>query len=90
MWQAAGNTDPGRDIAVVDGVMVVDARSKTPWREGYPKRWPNVVTSCPATITLADMRWAEYGIGEHIVSPSTRYSDLLFGDRAEASHTGQE
>lgn len=83
LWFAAGNTDPGRDIEVTDGVMYIDARSKTPPREGWPARWPSVVTSSAATIALVDSRWAEYGLGESIPSPSLKYRELLFGEGAE-------
>ncbi|MDR2885275.1 MAG: menaquinone biosynthesis decarboxylase [Rikenellaceae bacterium] len=51
---------------------------------GYPARWPNVVTSSAETIALVDRRWADYGLGGFIPSPSLRYTPLLFPGGAEA------
>ena len=49
----------------------------------YPSRFPNVVTSSPETIAAVDARWADYGCGEFIPSPSKRYMPLLQSDKAE-------
>ena len=83
LWLAAANTDPERDISVVEGIGAVDARAKLSRAEGYPQRFPNVVTSSVETIEAVDSRWAEYGIGEFIDSPSRKYRKLLFTDSAE-------
>lgn len=83
LWLAAANTDPARDIVTQGHALIVDARPKRPGREGYPARFPNVVTSHPDTIALVDSRWAEYGIGEFIESPSKRYRKLLLSEGAE-------
>ena len=83
LWHAMGNTDPGRDMQMCGGTMIVDARTKTPCREGYPQRVPNVVASDRATITLVDSRWNEYGLGEFRNSPSRKYSWLSYSDKAE-------
>ncbi len=48
-----------------------------------PQKWPNVVAMDEATIARVDGRWAEYGIGGFIESPSVRYRKLLFSDSAE-------
>lgn len=89
LWFSLANTDPGRDIAVSRGRMLIDARTKSPWRTGLPKRVPNVVTSSRETIELVDRRWAEYGIGEFIHSPSERYLPLVIGDGAAVSRPEQ-
>ena len=34
-------------------------------------------------IEAVDKRWAEYGIGEFITSPSLKYRKLLFNEKAE-------
>lgn len=79
IWIAAGNIDAMRDIQIVDGELVMDARSKL--GTGF-RPFPNVVTSDIATIELVDRRWAEYGIGEFIESPSRRYLHLVQSDTA--------
>lgn len=82
LWLAAANTEPTRDIVITpSGMMIIDARSKRPGTEDNPSRFPNVVTSLPATIELVDRRWAEYGIGEFVASPSRHYRKLLLSNK---------
>lgn len=83
LWLAAANTDPRRDVVSHGEILVVDARSKRPYKEGAPDRFPNVVVSSAETIAKVDSRWSEYGIGDFIASPSSRYSKLLLSDGAE-------
>ncbi len=83
LWIAAANTDPRRDVRVVEGTLVADARSKVPGAEGNPARWPNAVTSSAQTVALVDSRWEEYGIGERVASPSERYRVLAHSEGAE-------
>jgi 4-hydroxy-3-polyprenylbenzoate decarboxylase len=83
LWLAAANTDPRRDIEIVDGVVVVDARSNRPGYGRNPRRFPNVVTSSVDTIKLVDARWSEYAIGEFVASPSLKYRKLLLSEGAE-------
>lgn len=83
LWIAAANTDPKRDIRLVDSVVIIDARSKRPGYGNNPKRFPNVVTSKMDIVELVDSRWAEYGIGKRLESPSRRYHNLLLSDKAE-------
>ena len=83
VWLASANTEPTRDIKLYGDTLVVDARAKRPGAEGAPARWPNVVTSDEQTVALVDGRWAEYGLGEFIPSPSLRYMKLLLSDKAE-------
>ncbi len=83
LWLAAANTDPRRDIEVREGVVIIDARSKRPGYGRNPRRFPNVVTSSVETINLVDSRWAEYGIGELVASPSRKYRELLLSNNAE-------
>lgn len=85
LWLAAANTEPSRDVRLSsDGnTAIVDARPKRPGKAGNPARFPNVVVSDEQTIALVDARWAEYGLGEIIESPSVRYSKLLLSDKAE-------
>lgn len=83
LWIAAANTDPKRDIEVYGSTLIVDARSKRPGYGNNPDRFPNAVTSSTETIRLVNERWAEYGIGEKIESPSRRYRKLWLSDSAE-------
>ena len=86
LWLGAANTEPTRDISLHGATLFVDARAKS--REGSsenPSRWPNVVTSDKATIDLVDSRWAEYGLGEMLPSPSLRYATLKLSEGAEWS-----
>ena len=83
LWIAAANTDPNRDIALAGNCLTIDARAKVPGDAGNPVRFPNVVTSAEEVIEAVDSRWAEYGIGEFIDSPSRKYRKLLLSDKAE-------
>ena len=83
LWIAAANTDPRRDITLHNGTIIIDARSKRPGYGDNPRRFPNAVTSLPEIIHLVDERWAEYGLGELIESPSRRYRKLWLSDSAE-------
>ena len=86
LWLGAANTEPTRDIVLCGSTLVVDARAKRPnANDENPSRWPNIVTADEATIRLVDSRWAEYGIGEAIPSPSERYSALKLSEGAQWS-----
>lgn len=83
LWLAAANTDPGRDVSLWEGSLIVDARSKRPGVGKNPARFPNIVTSIPETIHRVDERWSEYGLGELVPSPSRRYRKLWLSDVAQ-------
>lgn len=84
LWLAMANSDPRRDVRLLSGgELLLDARSKHPGEGQNPKRFPNVVMSSTDTIRLVDKRWAEYGLGEKIESPSRRYRKLWLSPRAE-------
>lgn len=84
LWLAMANTDPRRDVRfVAEGALLFDARSKHPGVGDNPKRFPNVVMSSVETIRYVDQRWAEYGLGEMILSPSRRYRKLWLSPNAE-------
>lgn len=83
LWLAMANTDPRRDVEFVGDALLFDARSKHPGVGDNPKRFPNVVMSSTETIHKVDERWAEYGLGEKIESPSRRYRKLWLSPKAE-------
>ena len=84
LWLAMANTDPRRDVRFVGGdALLFDARSKHPGVGDNPKRFPNVVMSSTQTIRGVDERWAEYGLGEKLESPSRRYRKLWLSPNAE-------
>ncbi len=76
LWLGLANLDPARDISVRDGKVTVDCRAKK------SERWPNVVAMDTETIAMVDRRWAEYGLGEFLASPSRKYRKLLLSDGA--------
>ncbi len=84
LWLAMANSDPRRDVRLLaGGELLLDARSKHPGKGENPARFPNVVMSSVDTIRLVDERWAEYGLGEKIESPSRRYRKLWLSSKAE-------
>jgi len=76
LWLAAAACDPSRDVRLSGGMAFFDARTKAGGVGGFARRWPNVVASSPETIARVDDRWAEYGLGEFVESPSLRYLKL--------------
>ena len=84
LWLFAANTEPTRDISLVEGTLIIDARAKRPGAtKQNPARWPNIVTADEQTIALVDRRWEEYGIGEKVESPSLHYRRLQLSEGAE-------
>ena len=83
LWLAAANTDPRRDVRAEGKALVIDARSKRPGAGENPARFPNVVTASEQTVARVDCRWAEYGLGAFVESPSRRYRRLLLSGGAQ-------
>ena len=84
LWLAMANSDPRRDVKILEGgALLLDARSKHPGVGENPKRFPNVVMSSVEIINRVDSRWAEYGLGDMLPSPSRRYRKLWLSPRAE-------
>jgi 4-hydroxy-3-polyprenylbenzoate decarboxylase len=76
-WQLLSNTDPLRDIDIVDGrILVIDGTIKAFSEGGFEGRWPNVVCSSRETIDKVDKKWDSLGIGPFISSPSLKNSLL--------------
>lgn len=83
LWLGAANTEVDRDVILQGSTLLFDARSKVPGRGANPARFPNVVVSRPEVIDLVDARWAEYGIGEFIESPSRHYRVLELSEKED-------
>jgi 4-hydroxy-3-polyprenylbenzoate decarboxylase len=76
-WQILGNTDPKRDHEFISSLSVLlDGTIKAYRKGGFPRKWPNVVSSANETISSIDQKWESLGIGAFIKSPSTRYIRL--------------
>ena len=76
-WQLLGNTDPSRDHEIISiQSLLFDGTIKAFRKGGFPRKWPNVVSSTDETISTIDRKWESLGLGAFISSPSTRYIRL--------------
>ncbi len=76
-WQILANTDPLRDIDIIDyKTVIIDGTIKAFREGGFPRGWPNVVCSSAETISIIDEKWESLGIGPFIPSPSSKNSSL--------------
>jgi 4-hydroxy-3-polyprenylbenzoate decarboxylase len=77
-WQILGNTDPRRDHEFISPLsLLIDGTIKAYRKGGFPRKWPNAVSSGPDTISAINQKWSSLGIGEFIDSPSNRYVRLV-------------
>jgi 4-hydroxy-3-polyprenylbenzoate decarboxylase len=82
-WLLGNHIDAVRDCRVVNGQLVIDARSKVAenaaqaQEAGYPARWPNVVCASRDTIRAVDAKWPALGLGDLLPSPSLKYAALI-------------
>lgn len=76
-WQILGNSDPIRDIELIDdNTLFIDGTIKPYHSKGFPRRWPNIVCSDKGTIEKIDNKWESLEIGPFIPSPSIKYSAM--------------
>jgi 4-hydroxy-3-polyprenylbenzoate decarboxylase len=76
-WQLLGNTNPVRDHEFISPESVLlDGTIKSYRNGGFPRKWPNVVTSSDETISAIDRKWDSLGIGPLISSSSAIYKKL--------------
>ena len=76
-WQLLGNSDPQRDHEYISfRSLLIDGTIKAYRKDGFPRKWPNVVCSDIGTIEAIDQKWNFLGIGEVISSPSSKYLKL--------------
>ena len=77
VWQFLGNSDPSRDHKFISpNSVLLDGTVKAFRKGGFPRKWPNIVSSSAETISAIDHKWDKLGIGEFINSPSSRYIRL--------------
>jgi 4-hydroxy-3-polyprenylbenzoate decarboxylase len=88
-WQILGNSDPGRDVKVISGkIFFTDGTMKYFASKPFPRKWPNIVSSSPTTISEIDRKWESFGLGQFIESPSNKYRNFSYGNSDEV--TGKE
>lgn len=76
-WQLLGNSDPDRDHTYIsDCAVMLDGTIKAFRKNGFPRKWPNIVCSSAETVSIIDGKWTSLGLGEFINSPSSRYLRL--------------
>jgi 4-hydroxy-3-polyprenylbenzoate decarboxylase len=54
MWQVLSNTDPSRDLALINGNIILNSTSKSHPSDNFTRKWPNIVLSDNDTITRVD------------------------------------
>jgi len=88
-WLIAGNLEPLRDCFVFEAKsenevshIALDGTRKRADIDNFKRDWPDIVTADDDTIELVNKRWAEYGIGEFIASPSLALKHLALSKTA--------
>ncbi len=92
LWRLCNNLDPRRDHVVstkkLEGdpgyvsCMGFDGTRKTKHLDDFHRDWPNIIVADQDTIDAVDEKWSSLGIGPHIVSPSLKYFDQMYGSDA--------
>jgi 4-hydroxy-3-polyprenylbenzoate decarboxylase len=83
-WQVLGNSDPLRDHEYISGSCILINGTIKAYREGgFPRKWPNVVSSDETTIAKIDELWDSLGAGGFVASPSLKYQRLCRNGRDE-------
>ncbi len=80
VWLLGNNIDAVRDCKVENDQLVADATSKP--QTIAPRRWPNVVCMDNQTIVTVNNKWASYGFGKFVKSPSLKYRPLVKNEGA--------
>jgi 4-hydroxy-3-polyprenylbenzoate decarboxylase len=76
-WQLLGNSVPSRDHKFISpNSVLLDGTVKAFRKGGFPRKWPNIVSSSAETISAINHKWDKLGIGDLINSPSSRYIRL--------------
>ncbi len=93
LWRFCNNLDPKRDhylnkkgiAGKYTAILGLDGTIKTKEWDGFERDWPNIIVADDKTIAAVDAKWEQLGIGKFIPSPSLKYKDQMYGDKAVAS-----
>ncbi len=81
-WYCLGNTDPIRDVEIVDQILFIDALRKYN-RMSFRRPWPDLVVMDNQTIKNIDDNWGNLGLGDFIESPSNSLKRIATESGAE-------
>ncbi|MGM0464269.1 MAG: menaquinone biosynthesis decarboxylase [Bacteroidota bacterium] len=87
-WQVLANTDPQRDLRIVEGNIFIDSTSKSHPSDNFKRDWPNVVISDDITISQVDDIVHRISPGKGYESPSLKLKGLDMGGGASVSTAG--
>ena len=83
-WQILSNTDPVRDHEFLSSsCLFLDGTIKYFRKGGFPRKWPNIVSSDKETIRSIDGKWESLEIGSFLESPSLKMESMLKKGRDE-------
>lgn len=95
LWRFCNNLDPKRDHffykrnepdGKYEAVIGLDGTIKTKAFDDFERDWPNIIVADDETIASVDAKWKDLGIGNFISSPSLKYKDQMYGEKAVAAH----
>ena len=93
LWRFCNNLDPKRDHVLFKkdteagkytAILGLDGTIKTKEFDGFERDWPNIIVADDETIEAVDAKWSDLEIGAFISSPSLRYKDQMYGEKAVA------
>lgn len=84
LWRFCNNMDPRRDHFFIQQTIIFDGSIKTKDFDDFHRDWPNIIVSDQATIQAIDEKWEQLNLGPFLPSPSLKYKDQMYGDKAVA------
>jgi 4-hydroxy-3-polyprenylbenzoate decarboxylase len=84
LWRFCNNLDPKRDHFYSGDPQTIgfDGTRKTKEFDNFNRDWPNIIVADDNTIRSVDEKWESLGLGEFIPSPSLKFKDQLYGEKA--------
>ena len=90
LWRFCNNMDPKRDYIRIDTIISdkyltiigLDGTIKTRELDNFYRDWPNIIVSDNETIKAVDDKWKDLGIGVFIPSPSLKFKEQMYGEKA--------
>ncbi len=86
-WQILSNTDPSRDIKIINGNIIIDSTAKYHPSDNFGREWPNIVISDDQTINSVDNILNKNGSPGFINSPSLKLKMMDAGGGASVLMT---